>query len=134
MDGAPGPETVVEAGSIQKPAAFERRFTADGIVRSGELTAISFHGQPFDFVWLIIALDADPAVTYLPEVLGAFHPGGSPLFFKFRGLLNASGEKTLSVTPSATGLDFVPIYEQALMYNQIEGFVASNPRYISFID
>jgi hypothetical protein len=133
-DGAAGPPSNVVAGTIETPVAFARTFGAEAVVRDGASTALTFVGQPFDLVWHILAIDTNPLTTYLPDALGAIHPGGTPFLFKFRGLLNAAGSKTLNVNLTATGLDYLPFWEQGLMFNQTEGFVATNPRYIAFLD
>jgi hypothetical protein len=132
--GTPGATLVVDAGSTEEPSALARAFHHDAVVRDGTPVVITYQGQPFDLVWQILAFDANPLAVYLHSALGAIHPGGTPFLFKFRGLLNAVGLKTLNPTPSATSLDFVPLWEQALLYNDAEGFVASNPQFVAFLD
>lgn len=132
VDGLPGEMVDVVVGTLTEPAAFARTFTAAPVVRDGEMTSIVFNGQPFDLTWHIIGFDTNSATVYLPDFLGAFHPGGAPTFFQYRGLLNGNGKKTFNFTLIPTGLDYVPVYEQALMYNATEGFVASNPVFVAF--
>lgn len=129
-----GPVYFGPPGAFTELPTAARRILLDPVVRSGEQSSKTFTGDPFDFLWHIIAIQAGDVVVYLPDVLGAIHPGGSPFFFKYRGLLDATGQKTLNITLSATGLQYVPIYEQALMYSVNDGFVASNPRMVSFLD
>jgi len=132
VDGLPGKQVEIVAGTLTEPAAFARTFSAAPVVRDGEMTSIVFNGQPFDLTWHIIGFDTNPTTVYLPDFLGAFHPGGAPTFFQYRGLLNGNGKKTFNFTLIPTGLDYVPVYEQALMYNATEGFVASNPVFVAF--
>ena len=129
-----GPEYFGPPGAFVQLPNTARRILLDPVVRAGEQSSKTFTGDPFDFLWHIIAIQAGDVVVYLPDVLGAIHPGGSPFFFKYRGLLDVTGQKTLNITLSATGLEYVPIYEQALMYSVNDGFVASNPRMVAFLD
>jgi hypothetical protein len=102
------------------------------VVRPGDSSTARFFGEPFDLVWLAFAIDQDPT-AYMPSILGAFYPS-APYALRFIGSAGASGIVSKSVTVMATGLDFVPVYEQAYFYSAAQGFVASNPRFVALLD
>jgi len=131
--GDPGPVYTGVPGLLTTTTNVERQLVTDSVLRVGDMSSIKFVGVPFDFTWHLFAIETG-TVVYMPDILGAFYPGGATLLVEYRGRLKASGMKTLSFTLSSLGITYVPVFQQALMYNATEGFVASNPRQVVLLD
>jgi hypothetical protein len=131
--GIPGVEPLdLQAGQVIEAAVLPREFASEVVVREGEVKTNQFSGQPFDFLWQMFSVNPG-TIVYSPLITGVIYPG-NPFFLRFRGVLDAAGEKTLSTTIADTGLAFVPLYEQALFYNTTEGFTVSNPQLVLLLD
>jgi hypothetical protein len=117
---------------VVEAAVAPRGFTSELVLREGEVKTNGFRGQPFDFLWQMFSVNPG-TIVYSPLITGVIYPG-NPFFLRFRGLLDAAGEKTLTTTIVDTGLAFVPLYEQALFYNATEEFTVSNPQLVLLLD
>jgi len=130
-DGLP---ILVEAGSVESPAAAPRELVAEGVVRVGETLSLTFLGEPGDLLWLLVDVEANAATPYVPALLGALHPGPTPIVVVKLPSLDATGQRTVDVTPSPLGVPYVPTWLQALLFSPTDGFVLSNPRFVALLD
>lgn len=124
--------TEVLAGSVSTSTAVTKSLEVTPVVASGGTKRLTLSGEPFDLVWIALSPTQSP-VPAPPDLFGAVYPG-SPLFVFKLGALDAGGTKVLDFVLSPTGLDFVPIFEQAFFFNATEGFTISNPRLVALID
>ncbi len=130
-EGLPGPTELVSAGSITEETFVTRALETEYLVRVGQQKTEHFIGAPGDLIWHIFGFEA-AAPTYVPELTGALVVG-SPNFLRFRGVVPASGQKTLSVTVPPNGLEYVVLYEQAIFYD-FTRFYISNPQFSVILD
>ena len=130
-DGVIGADVDVFGGSIGTDDFAPRTLKTEYLVRVGEVKTETFVGEPFDLVWHVFGLvPADP--IFVPDLTGA-PTVGSPFFVRFRGFIPAAGEKTLNVTVSELGIDFVTLYEEAYFYDGSR-FYLSNPQFSVLLD
>ena len=135
VSGVTGDPVEIIAGTFTapSPSASVRTIKVDPIASAGQTILLQFTGEPLDLLWLMVATDVG-SLAYVPELQGTIHPGGPTFFFQFLGKLNAMGKKSTLVQLMPTGIDFVPVYMQALTNNATDGFVTSNPRFMAFLD
>ena len=135
VSGETGDPVEVNAGSFAtpSPSATVRTLTVQPVASAGQTILVKFTGEPLDFLWVMVGTNVS-SLAYMPELQGTIHPGGPAFFFQFQGTVNANGKKNQLVQLMPTGIDFVPVHLQGLTYNATDGFVASNPRFMAFLD
>ena len=112
--GALGQDIRINAGTANELLGTRRSYAHSSPVREGEATLETYVGEPFELVLLAFSPALVPGAL-VPEFFGSMHLG-TPLVLRNRGLLNAAGTRTKSITINdlGPGIEAIALFESAV--------------------